>query len=150
MFNDTVELPPCPFSDSCHIVTAIDYERNPTKYLVQYLPGCPLECDSIQYNTRLSSQNYPSRGTYELFKQSSTNGIDVSSYTAFKKHFFKINVFYETLAYTYVTLSPKTTLVALLSNLGGSMGALLGFTLFTFFEALEILIQVVYILIFHK
>ena len=74
----------------------------------------------------------------------------MTTYTEYKKYFYKLNIFYDTMEYTYVTISPKTTLVGLLSNLGGSIGVLLGFTLFTFFEAFEILIHLIYILIFHK
>ena len=119
---------------------------------LQYLPYCPLECNSIQYETQISSQSYPSREEYELFKKSinNKNGLDTSSYTAFKKYFFKINVFYNSMEYTFVTLSPKTTIVGLLSKLGGTIGALLGFTFFTFFEALEMLIHIIYILIFFN
>jgi len=126
------------------------YYSNASEFSSRYLPHCPLECNSIQYDTRISSQNYPSREEYELFKQENkSKTFDVSSYTAYKKYFFKINVFYESMDYTYVSLSPKTTLVGLLSNLGGSIGALLGFTLFTFFEVLEILVHIILIIIFH-
>ena len=137
---------------------SLDYQYNQDKYYAKYLPGCPLECYSIRYKTRQSSQNYPSREEYELFKKNVTlfnyyttvYGLNVTTYSEYKKYFFKLNVFYDSLEYTYVTLSPKTTLVGLLANLGGSIGALLGFTLFTFFEALEMLAYIVYILLFKN
>ena len=81
-------------------------------------------------------------------KYANTYGLNVSTYTEYKKNFFKLNIFYDSMEYTHVTLTPKLTVVSLLSNLGGSIGALLGFTIFTFFEALEIIVRIVYILIF--
>jgi hypothetical protein len=158
MFNGTVAYPPCYPSDSCHIGFGADYHQNPDKYFLKYSPICPLECDSIRYDTRMSSQNYPSKEEYDLFKKNAqmvneyTNvkQLNVTTYSEYKKYFFKLNVFYNSMEYTYVTLTPKITLVGLLSSLGGSLGALLGFTLFTFFEVLEMLLNVIYILIFHK
>ena len=158
MFNFTVAYPPCDPSDFCHIRFAADYQQNPDKYFHKYSPGCPLECDSIRYDTRISSQNYPSKEEYDLFKKNAqmvyeytnTKKLNVTTYSEYKKYFFKLNVFYNSMEYTYVTLSPKITLVGLLSSLGGSLGALLGFTLFTFFEVMEILLNIIYILIFHK
>ena len=134
-----------------------DYQYNQPVYYARWSSRCPLECQSIKYDTRISSQNYPSREQYELFKENKnlvknyTNlNLNVTTYTEYKKYFYKLNIFYDSMEYTYVTLSPAITVGSLLSNLGGSMGALLGFTLFTFFEAIEILIQIIYILIFRN
>jgi len=152
-----MQFPACPVSDHCHIDQALIFQSNQNEYYSKYIPGCPLECDSIQYDTRISSQNYPSKEQYDLFKQDTTlyssytsQGLNMTTYSEYKKYYFKINVFYDSMEYTYVTLSPKTTLVGLLSNLGGSIGALLGFTLFTFFEALEILMHIIVIFLFRK
>ena len=151
MFNYSA----CSFNDHCHTSWAIKYYSNASDFFFKYLPNCPLECDSIQYETRLSSQNYPSKEEYNLSKQDTTfynsytrQGLNMTTYSEFKKYYFKINVFYDSMDYVYVSLSPKTTLIGLLSNLGGSIGALLGFTLFTFFEALEMLIHIILIIIF--
>ena len=157
ILNSTgIPYPACPPSDICQTNQAINYQQNQSVYISKYSPSCPLECDSIQYDTRISSQNYPSKEQYDLFKQDAiiynyhtSQGLNMTTYSEYKKYYFKINVFYESMDYTYVILSPKITLVDLLSNLGGSIGVLLGFSLFTFFEAIEILLNVIYILIFH-
>ena len=153
MFNGTVGLKPCDLFDACRLNNSW-YKKNRANYLA----GCPLECDSIRYDTRISSQNYPSKEEYDLFKKNAqmvyeytnTKKLNVTTYSEYKKYFFKLNVFYNSMEYTYVTLSPKITFVGLLSSLGGSLGALLGFTFFTFFEVMEILLNIIYILIFHK
>jgi len=143
---------------TCPPLLMRDFRNNQSKYYDMYLPACPLECDSIKYDTRMSSQNYPSKEVYEMFKKNVTMfnkyrnvyALNVSTYNEYKKYFFKINVFYESMEYTYVTLSPKLTLVELLATLGGSLGACLGFTLVTFFEILEILFYMIYILFFKN
>ena len=148
----------CDIQNPCPPTLIRDFRRNQSKYYDKYLPGCPLECDSIRIDTRISSQNYPSKEEYDLFKKNAqmvneyTNvkQLNVTTYSEYKKYFFKLNVFYNSMEYTSVTLTPKITLVGLLSSLGGSLGALLGFTLFTFFELVEIFLHVIYILIFHK
>ena len=146
----------CDMLDLCPPVLIRDFRWNPNKYYDVYLPSCPLECDSIRYDTRISSQNYPSKEEYEIFKKDATmyskykNILNVTTYNEYKKYFFKMNVFYDSMEYTYVTLSPKLTFVQLLATLGGSLGALLGFTLVTVFETLEILFYMVYILLFKN
>jgi len=150
--------PACEVSDKCRLTKTIDYQNNQSSYYQTYSAECPLECNKIKYSTRVSSQNYPSREQYELFKENTTLvhyytndlNLDVSSYTSYRKYFFKLNIFYDSMEYTYVTLSPKITLVGLLLNLGGSIGLCVGFSLFTFFEALEIFVRVFYILIFKN
>ena len=70
-----------------------------------YLPACPLECDSIRYDTSIWSQSYPSKEEYELFKKDATMfnnyknvyGLNVTTYNEYKKYFFKMNVFYDTM-----------------------------------------------------
>ena len=42
------------------------FSKNKTEYILKYSPGCPLECDSIRYDTRMSSQNYLSKEEYDL------------------------------------------------------------------------------------
>ena len=142
--------------DHCPPILMRDFRNNQSKYYDMYLPACPLECDSIRYDTRISSQSYPNKEEYEMFKKDAimynkyknVYGLNVTTYNEYKKYFFKMNVFYDSMIYTYVTLSPKFTFVQLLSTLGGSLGALLGFTLVTFFETLEILLYMIYILLF--
>jgi hypothetical protein len=56
---------------------------------------CPLECDSVTYNWQLSSLTYPSLEYYNLFANDTTAkeyfsdnfGVDISSYTFFKRIF---------------------------------------------------------------
>ena len=144
----------CDMLDPFPPVLMRDFHKNQSKYYDMYLPTCPLECDSIRFDdARISSQNYPSKEEYELFKKDAImynkykNVLNVSTFNEYKKYFFKLNAFYDSMEYNYVTLSPKLTFIQLLATLGDSLGALLGFTLFTFFEIFEIFLYMIYILL---
>ena len=119
---------------------------------------CPLECESVTYNVQTSSLDYPSREEYNLFKSDqeefnatqSKYEIDLSSYDLYREYFYKINIFYATTEYTFISESPQMTLTGLLSNLGGSLGMFLGFSVFSILEIFELLFKVGYCVIFKK
>jgi hypothetical protein len=57
----------------------------------------------------------------------------------------KFNVYYDTLSYTVLTESINMDVVALLSSIGGSLGLLLGLSLLSFIEVLEVVVETVFI-----
>ena len=96
---------------------------------------CPLECDSVKYELE-NSIGYHLSLPYTDY--------DYCPYCT------TINVFYRSLEYTAIEETPQTTLVTLLSQLGGSLGMFISFSVFTLFEALEILILILYALWFKN
>jgi hypothetical protein len=109
---------------------------------------CPLECNSVTYQYSLSSLVYPSQSYYNKFFNdkstliffNTTYDIDVSTKDLFKEYFLCLNVFYPYLQYTQITEIPKFTPIDLLSQIGGSLGMFLGFSLFHLIEIFEILL----------
>ena len=69
--------------------------------------------------------------------------LNLSSFEAYKKHYVAINIFYTYLQYTEITEYPKTTILELISNVGVSMGVILGFNLFSIFELVEVLCVII-------
>ena len=57
----------------------------------------------------------------------------------------KFNVYYDTLSYTVLTESINMDVVALLSSIGGSLGLLLGLSLLSFIEVLEVVVETMFI-----
>ena len=57
----------------------------------------------------------------------------------------KFNVYYDTLSYTVLTESINMDIVALLSSIGGSLGLLLGLSLLSFIEVLEVVVETMFI-----
>ena len=113
---------------------------------------CPLECDSYEYNTQVTSLDYPSMEFYELLEINETQSkynIDLSTYDLYRQYFYSLNFYYASTIYTYVSESPQMTLVGLLSALGGSLGMFVGLSVFSLLEVFEVLFRLIWI-IFEK
>ena len=113
---------------------------------------CPIECDSVTYQYSLSSLLYPSQSFYNKFFNDksafnffkTTFGIDISTKDKFKEYFLSLNVFYPYFQYTQITEIPKFTPIDLLSQIGGSLGMFLGFSLFHLIEIFELVITLAF------
>ena len=108
------------------------------------LKDCPLECESITFDLQLSSLEYPSIQFFNAFLNDTSsfqtqNSLDLSSYEKFKECFLAVNIFYPFLQYNKITIAPKLSVIDLISQIGGSLGMFLGFSLFHFVEVGEIL-----------
>jgi hypothetical protein len=64
------------------------------------------------------------------------NGEPVNAETA-RRNFVNVDLFYDTLAYTLSTETPSMDVVALLANIGGTMGLFLGVSLLHVCELVE-------------
>ncbi len=93
---------------------------------------CPLECSSIDFEQENSIGSVYSEPYYQKFF--GANYISPTSLTAS----------YSTLEYIQVIESPQTTFISLLTQLGGSLGMFVSFSVFTLFESIEFVV-----LIFH-
>ena len=95
--------------------------------------SCPLECDSVKYELEYSIGN----PRCQPQKNRESEGIT------------SLSVFYPSLEYTQISESPQTTFINLLTQLGGSLGMFISFSVFTLFEGIEILILIVHALFFN-
>ena len=112
---------------------------------------CPLECMGETFDLQESSLDFPTAEDFEYLKSDvymkeleTELGVNLSSLDEYKKQFASVNIFYPYLQYTEITEFPKTTIIELISNVGGSMGVFLGFTLFSFFEFIEVLCAIIF------
>ncbi len=110
---------------------AIRYPRNYYKVKLLKLlqnvvencsPYCPLECDSITYETSLYS-----------------NKIDFKNAVSF-------SIFYESLEYTLIDQKSKMDVFDLISNIGGNLGLFIGISFLSLAEFIELLIEIIYII----
>jgi len=97
---------------------------------------CPMECDSFVYDIEYSCSDYLTEEYSKLF--TSRNASRKNNDLAF-------NIFYPYTKYTRITEVPKVTLYDLFSNLGGSMGIFVGFTIFSFIDLLEVFLKIVFV-----
>ena len=103
------------------------------------LRKCPLECDSMSFDARLSSATFPTRYLFDalenvLFKNSSFDDV--------KKRVVELKIYYSKLSYLSLTESPKTSIIDLFSNIGGTLGLYVGVSLLSLVEIVEILLEV--------
>jgi hypothetical protein len=79
----------------------------------------------------------------EKFSQDSNEAINANNAA---KSIVSINIYYDSLSYTQTTESPKMNLVSLLASIGGNLSLLLGISLFSLFEAIELIMEIYFIL----
>ena len=72
------------------------------------------------------------------------------TYDMYKERFAGLNIYYTNLQHIRITQAPKITLIDLISNLGGTIGIFLGFSIFSLIEVMEIFVQIIFILIFNR
>jgi hypothetical protein len=144
-----------PCTNSTQIACLNDKIANVTNNMQSFIGQCartvcPLECDSYEYNTQVTSLDYPSIEFYKLLeinKTQSKYNIDLSTYDLYKQYFYSLNFYYSSTIYTYVSESPQMTFVDLLSALGGSLGMFVGLSVFSLLETFEVLFRILWVLI---
>jgi len=111
---------------------------------------CPLECENTQYkiSESLSSiADFSNSEQYSLekipFIQKKLN-ITVNSTDEFNKNNLEIQVTFDSLKYTKISQTPKTTLSALVSNLGGSTGLFLDLSFMSVCRAIEFFLGIIF------
>ena len=67
-------------------------------------------------------------------------------YENFKANSYAINVFYSNMEYTVISETPKTSLFDLISQIGGSLGMFLEFSVFHIVEIFEIVCLILHVL----
>ena len=114
------------------------------------LEQCPLECETVTYDVQTSILEYPSQSMYNyLMNQSSfLSAWQNSTGMTFDRNYcdqyiVSMKIFYPFTQYTKISEEPKTNVFDLISQIGGSLGMLLGFSLFHLIEIIELFILVV-------
>ena len=102
---------------------------------------CPLECNSIEYNSFISYGYFPS-DSYSYFLNSISdtkfNGTNFTQKLTTKNH-IALNIFYDSYSYTTIEEVAKMDWIDLISNMGGTLGLFLGVSFLSFAELFEII-----------
>ena len=114
--------------------------------------SCPLECDSISYDLSLSSLVSPSEAFYRTLLVNTPKtlfdsynlSVTYETYLSKSVYFY---VYYPSLQYTLINETPKMSIFDLLTQIGGSLGMFVSFSIFSLFEMIEIFALLVYCLI---
>ena len=123
---------------------------------------CSHECDTITYETKISTADYPTEWYGQMFNQYQTlfNYTQVyfnnrSNYSGpnlalIKSTTAMVNIFYDTLTYTMVKESPALPFDILLANIGGNFGLFTGASMLSFVELVELAVSIIILFIGYK
>jgi hypothetical protein len=152
--NLSTQLKPCLNLTEFECLTQQYYHFNLGECKINF---CPLECDSIKYDLTLSILIFPSQSHYDTFINTKEvcdyfmiNYNQTLSIDLVKSKLATFTVFYSSLDYTMLTESPKTSIGDLFSQIGGALGMFVSFSIFTLFKLMEILILIIYNLLFKN
>ena len=116
-----------------------------------------MKCESIKYDLKLSSLVFPSQTYYDNSLNTQSNRDNFKSIVkinltidSVRSNFVYFNIYYSSLKYNLLTESPKMSIADLISQIGGSLGLFVSFSIFTLFEFMEILILFIWGLFFEK
>ena len=115
------------------------------------LKDCPLECYLDEFDISLSSvelipnlifdylnSNY-SKVSSDLFRK---DKIDLEKA---KKSFVALSIFYKSLSYEISTESPQYNWITLFANISSYLGFFFGISLFSLWEPIQVLIEIIFI-----
>ena len=111
---------------------------------------CPLECDSEFYTLTTSSLAYPTKIYADMLANQTQiknrfNNIP-PTYEQLKQSIASVNINYNQLGYTQINEIQKISVTDLVTNIGGTMGLFLGLSFLSFFEIVELLVELVFLL----
>ena len=95
---------------------------------------CPPQCHSNNYHY-IISQGFVSDFFVDFYEKYISNGT-MSKVDVGKDH-VSLEIFFSTMEYKEITMVPSYLFMALLSDIGGALGLLLGATLLTVYEVIE-------------
>jgi len=102
-------------------------------------PLCPLECDTIKYETSISFTKFSEKEFLALYE---INGsVD---------NLVSIEIYYDNLEYTSISQLPKMNTFDLIASIGGNLGLFIGISFLSFAEIIEILGEIIIILLEKK
>jgi hypothetical protein len=111
---------------------------------------CPLECDSIFYDTSFSTATYPSLYYRRLLlRNPKINSTGIKSHDI-AKSVLKVNIFYENLQYSSIEEVELMTADAYVAAVGGTVGLFLGMSLLSLIDLVQFFMRFICIYIFSK
>jgi len=103
---------------------------------------CPTECNSIRFAYTPSFIDYLTPAKYTELAKRNHATMRTLNQEQVKQSVLKLNIFYDSLEYEYITEKPKMNLVDLLANIGGTLGLCLGISVLSFIEIFEIFTRI--------
>ena len=138
------ESKPCKLGGPLNCVSEIIISIPKNNLLGNCIEQCPLECEKMSFE-RLVSYNEFSNSEFEKLL-SQTNGSIYFNKSIDSKELVAVNIYYKSLEYKSITENPTIDVVSLFSGIGGVAGLMLGTSVLTLVELVEILMQIFFLI----
>ena len=108
---------------------------------------CPLECNKMTYSFTTSSTDFP---TVAYGKKLLKNSFISKKYPnmtldELERRLISLNVYYPKLSYSFISEQQQYTITDLISSIGGSLGLLLGASLLSLMEIIDLFVRILMI-----
>ena len=122
-----------------------------SNYINTYcLPLCPLECNQTLYKTSISTVQLNGYKFITSIKNNTNLAFDFINRTldaiTARDSFVSVRVYYESLSYISSTELPQMDVPTLLGSIGGNLGLFLGISVFSLYELVEVIVEIIFIL----
>ncbi|GFO36399.1 amiloride-sensitive sodium channel subunit beta [Plakobranchus ocellatus] len=119
-----------------------DIEEDFTDNKLDCTKNCPPACEETSFSMTVSSAHWPTRDYRQTLL--SQHGLDqnvTQPLEAAERSFLKLEIYFDSLNVGKVISQPAFTWNKLLSDIGGQLGLLLGFSILTAVEILELVVM---------
>ena len=109
--------------------------------------SCPFECNSVILYFGTSTADFPasSYGNKLLKETFISEKHPNMTLDELKNRALGLRIYYPILSYAYVSQEPQYTITDLISSIGGSLGLLIGMSMLSIMEVIELVIKSVFI-----
>ena len=113
------------------------------------LPKCPLQCNRTGFSPQISFSQL--NGDYYLSMIQNNANLSGDFVTkplnseSARNSIVQMNIFYDTLSYTYAEELPACDWICLLANIGGSMGLFMGASILSIGEIIEVFMEMYFL-----
>lgn len=105
---------------------------------------CPIECDSVSYETSVSYTQWPTYNSWLNAKQNNVSKFLEKNmdFELVRKSFASVSIKFKNIKYTEITETPSMLFPDLVAAIGGMLGLFLGFSIMCIVEIVELGIEV--------
>lgn len=111
------------------------------KYLDKNCTECPFECTKTSYTSTVTSARYDSTKMYGEIKNKKYKNITLQDV---QKRLCSVLIYFDDLKCTKYIQVPKMYLGQLVSNIGGYLGLMVGASILTLIEIIDIMVSIIF------
>ena len=135
----------CMDTDICYNTFITEFQnKNVDEIFSNY---CPYECETNSIDiSMMNSEQLPCSGNISNKNKNFDYKNVFENYEQVQKRFVSVKIYFNEMKYTFISQKPKTEVVDLVSNMGGTMGLFLGVSFLSFVEIFEFFTEISLIL----